>query len=733
MFYNFSEESRRIISAAKKEMINLKHPYVGTEHLLLGILSIKNNVSLKLKKYDIEYDDVKKEIIKIIGKGSQESDCFLYTPVLKNVLENANDISKEYNTEINADLLFLGLLEEGEGIAIRLLISMGIDLDKIYQEFIIKHTKKGKKKKLYVDEIGIDFTKKAQNNEFDPVIGRDQEIKRLIEILTRRNKNNALLIGEAGVGKTALIEELSRKIILGEVPSKLMGKRIINVDISSLVAGTKYRGEFEEKVNKIIREVEDYDDIILFIDEIHTLVGAGGAEGAIDAANILKPALARNKLHCIGATTIDEYKKFMENDKALDRRFQTILLKEPNHEEVKEIIYKLYPIYEKFHRVSISRELVDLLIKLSDKYIKNRMNPDKTIDILDEVCAHANLKENAKTLKYRDLTKKLNEIMDTKKKFILNNKFSKAIVYKEKENLLINEINKLEVELSKNKVNKVTKKDLSEVFKMKIDIPIHELNNLKTNKSNLIKHLSKDIIGQDKAIEELINTYINSLDENNCCGIMFSGNSGVGKTQLAVKFATLISNNYIRLDMSEYAESHSISKLIGSPAGYVGYGDNQNIFEKIRTYPFTVLILDEIERAHPKIINLFLQILDNNKIKDASGKDIYFNNVIVLMTTNIVSKEGLGFKKDINNKELSSYFGIPFMNRVTNVIEFRNLDKVTIEKIIEKICKEKFKNLKLNKKQKNEILIKSNYQEYGARQIYSIIKKIYKQEIIKTI
>ena len=669
----------------------------------------------------------------MVGVGSEESECFLYTPVLKNVIENAKEISNEYNSDISADILFLGLLEEGEGIAIRLLISMGIDLDNLYQDFVIKHTKKGKKKKLYIEEIGLDFTKKAQNNEFDPVIGRDKEIRRLIEILTRRNKNNPLLIGEAGVGKTAIIEELSRLIISGDVPSKLLGKRIINVDISSLVAGTKYRGEFEEKVNKIIKEIEEQDDIILFIDEIHTLVGAGGAEGAVDAANILKPALARNKLHCIGATTIDEYKKYIENDKALERRFQTLLLKEPNYKEVKEIIYKLYPIYERYHKVSISKDIVDLLIKLSDKYIKNRSNPDKTIDILDEVCAHANLKENNKMTKYHELTKKLNEIMEIKKHYILDNKFNKAISYKEKENDLIKEINKLEVDLSKNNVNKVTKKDLSDVFRMKIDIPIYELNGTTNNKTKLFKELNRKVLGQDKAILELLNTYFNNIDENRCYGMMLSGNSGVGKTELAVQFAKKISNNYIRLDMSEYGEEHSISKLIGSPAGYVGYGDNQNIFEKIRTYPFTVLILDEIERAHPKVINLFLQILDNNSIKDASGKDIYFNNVIILMTTNIVAKDNLGFQKKIsNNQELNNYFGVPFMNRISNVIKFNNLDEEIIDKIIDNICREKFGKLKLRKQEKLEIIDKSNYQQYGARQLYSSIKKLNQEEFINS-
>ena len=348
MFQNFSEEARKTITMAKEEMLLLHHPYVGSEHLLLSILKGKNNVCKRLKEYHLSYDNFKEELVKTIGYGSSKSEWFLYTPILKNVFENAIAISKEYGGEVTTEYLFMGILEEGEGIAIRMLLNMGIDIDKLYQDFVMKSVKKGKKKRMLVEEIGIDFTEKAKKGMFDPVIGRDNEIKRLMEILTRRNKNNPLLIGDAGVGKTAIVEELSRRIALGEVPNSLVGKRVISVDMSSLVAGTKYRGEFEEKINKLVKEIEECDDLILFIDEIHTLIGAGGAEGAIDASNILKPALARNKMHCIGATTTVEYKKYMEKDKALDRRFQTVLVEEPTKEVIKNIIYGLKPIYEKY-------------------------------------------------------------------------------------------------------------------------------------------------------------------------------------------------------------------------------------------------------------------------------------------------------------------------------------------------------------------------------------------------
>lgn len=734
MFQNFSEDARRMIKEAKCEMMDLKHPYVGSEHLLLAILKDKNMISQKAKEYSLTYDLLKEEIIKTIGYGSSKSEWFLYTPVLKNVFENAIAISKDYGNEVTVDYLFMGILEEGEGIAIRILLNMGIDIDKLYQEFVVKTTKKIKKKKLLLDEIGIDFTEKAKKGLFDPVIGRDKELKRIMEILTRRNKNNPLLIGDAGVGKTAIVEELSRRIVNGEVPSSLLDKRVISVDMSSLVAGTKYRGEFEEKINKLVHEIEENDDLILFIDEIHTLIGAGGAEGAIDASNILKPALARNKMHCIGATTTAEYKKYMENDKALDRRFQTVLVCEPGKEVVKDIIFGLKPIYEKFHKVNISNELLEILIELTDKYIYERKNPDKTIDILDEVCSHANLKENKSMTRYQELSKELKKTLDNKKHSILNKNFDQAMNYKEKENSLMHEMNTLEVELSNHKCINVTKRDLEEVLKTKVDMPIYELSSKSRGKKQLSLSLEKDIIGQDDIISELIDTYLQNQGEHRCYGIVFSGNSGVGKTALAEKFGNLFSNHIIRLDMSEYSESHTVSKLLGSPAGYVGYNDTTHVLEEVRTNPFSVLILDEIERAHPKVLNLFLQILDNSEIKDSKGTVIDFHNVIIIMTTNIFKKKELGFQKTSTSlEELNQAFGIPFMNRIEKVLSFNDLREEDIMKIIELELKrnKKYQKVHLNSSEKQEIMKKSHYQEYGARQIKSLLKQKYQKFLLQ--
>lgn len=735
MFQNFSEEARKTITIAKQEMQSLKHPYVGSEHLLLAILKSKENISSRLKEYSLSYENFREELIKTIGCGKEKSEWFLYTPILKNIFGNAIEISKELNCEVATEHLLMGMLEEGEGIAIRILMNMGIDIDKMYHDFILKPAKKGKKKKLLIEELGVDFTEKARKGEFDPVIGREKELKRMMEILTRRNKNNPLLIGDAGVGKTAIVEELSRRIVSGEVPSKLLNKRVINIDMSSLVAGTKYRGEFEDKINKLIKEIEESDDFILFIDEIHTLIGAGGAEGAIDASNILKPALARNKMHCIGATTTLEYKKYMESDKALDRRFQTILIEEPKLETVKNILLGLKPIYEKFHHVTMSEEILDQLICLTDKYLSERKNPDKTIDILDEVCAHANLKENKKVKKYRELSTQLKEMIDCKKESIIEQDFQKAIDYREKENRIRHEMNQLELEISHQGYGTVTKKDLEEVLKMKIDMPIYELSNASKNKKTLQKQLERKVIGQRKAISELLDIYLQNQEEHKCYGVLFSGGSGVGKTLLAEEFGHLFSNHIVRLDMSEYSEAHSISKLIGSPAGYVGYDDACHAFEEIRTNPFSVLILDEIEKAHPKVWNLFFQILDNSELKDSKGNVIDFHNVILLLTTNVSQKKELGFQqKSQPLEELNETFGVPFMNRLEGVIFFEKLTEESLYKIIDQKVKERkgraYKALTMREKQ--EIVQKSNFLEYGARQISTLLKKYYQKLPIQT-
>lgn len=733
MFGQFTEEARKILINAKIEMTELKHPYVGSEHFLLAILKGKNNVSKKLKQYNLDYEIFKNKLIETVGIGSKQSEWFLYTPLLKRVMENAMLDCKENNTDVTIESLFSNLLEEGEGVAIRILLSLNIDLDSLYNEFSYKIINKKKNKKLLLEELGTDLTKKA--NELDPVIGRDEEIKRIIEILSRRTKNNPLLIGEAGVGKTAIVEQLSKMISEGNVPNSLKNKRIISLDMATLVAGTKYRGEFEERVKKILKEVEEDDEIILFIDEIHTLVGAGGAEGAIDASNIFKPALARNKLRCIGATTISEYKKFIETDKALERRFQKVMVDVPNREVVKKILSRLKPIYEDYHHVTINDNIIDKIIELSDKYVYDRNQPDKAIDILDEVCAKASLKESKELTLYNNLNKKLQTLIKNKNEAVSNNNFKKANSLKKEEFKLMDKINNLELILCNKKRNDVTINDVAYVINDKTQIPIYEIlneNNKVINQMN--KEITDKIIGQDEAVNEVINIAKKiklGFKDDKCYSLMFVGPTGVGKTELALSFGHILAGkNVIRLDMSEFSEAHSVSRFIGAPPGYIGYSDNKTILEEIKNKPFSVLILDEIERANNSIINLLFQILDNGKIKDAKGEDVYFNNIVIIMTSNIGFDEvNVGFNKNNNNiSKLKEYFSLPFINRIDNIISFNSLKEENIIKLIEiKITNliNKYKSkikVKIDKKVIEEILNLSNYQEFGARKLDKIIK-----------
>ncbi len=754
MFGEFTEEARKILVSAKEEMYELKHPYVGSEHLLLAILKDNNAVSKKLKEYNLTYDVLKKEITNIIGVGSEHPEWFLYTPLLKRIIENAIVDSKENNNgDVTVEHLFASLLEEGEGVGIRIMLGMDIDLDKLYKDFsnkLIMSSKTKKTKKLLIDELGYDLTKKALNNELDPVIGRDEEISRLLEILCRRTKNNPILIGEAGVGKTAIVEELSRMVAFGEVPKKLKNKRIISLDMATMVAGTKYRGEFEERMRKVLKEIEDNDDIIIFIDEIHTLVGAGGAEGAIDASNIFKPALARGKIKCIGATTTEEYKKYIEADGALDRRFQKILIQTPDKATVKEILSKLKPIYEKYHNVIINEEIIDLIVDLSERYIYDRNQPDKSIDILDEVCSFASLKESDEIKKYKSYNKNLQLVINSKNEAIINNNFDSAAKFRKKEKELMDKINKIELDVIKDTNKRViSKEDVALVINKRTRIPVYEL--LKEKEQiifNIEENLKSNIIGQDDAISKLINLAkrikLGFVDENKCNSIIFCGSSGIGKTCLAKTFGNELvgKENVIKLDMSEYSEAHSVSKIVGAPPGYVGYSDSKNILEEVRNKPFSVIILDEIEKAHPAIINLLFQILDEGKIKDSKGIEVRFDNTTIIMTSNIgFNENSIGFSNDKNSiieQKLKENFSLPFINRIDTTIFFKSLNKEDITKIVDmnlKKLKNKYKNkgikVTISKNVVTEIIEKSKYKEFGARKISKIIKELVENQIIE--
>ena len=752
MFGNFSEEAQNILVKAKLEMLELKHPYIGTEHLVLSMLSHSKKIKEKLSSYHLDYEIFKKEIIKVLGIGEENNSLFLYTPLLKKIINSAILDSKDNNDGVvTTEHLFSSLLEEGEGVAIRIFLSMGIDINAMYAEFatsLVKKVKPKKNRKLLIEELGINLNEKAKNNLTDPVIDRDKEIERVLEILCRRTKNNPILIGNAGVGKTAIVEELAKRIVTNEVPDYLKNKKIISLDMATTVAGTKYRGEFEERMKKILNEIETNDDIILFIDEIHTLVGAGGAEGAIDASNILKPALARGHLRCIGATTVEEYKKFIEKDKALERRFQKVNIEEPSYEKTLEILTKLKPIYEKFHKVILQPELLEDIVKLSAKYIYDRSEPDKSIDIMDEVCSRVSIKETKIDKEITSLELEIDKLDKLKNSYIIENNIDKAYTYRKKEIVLQEKLNYLMLNINRN--NKiVTIKDVANVIHTKTQIPVYEIlkDDAKVVK-NIEKQLRDSIVGQDEAIKNLIDITkrikFGYKSDNKCISFLFVGPSGTGKTALSKIYANLLvgGKNLIRLDMSEYADVTSVNKIVGSAPGYVGYDDNKNILDEIRNKPYSVILLDEIEKAHPQVINLFYQILDDGLIKDSKGNTIKFNNNIIIMTSNIgYEKNNVGFNNKAEStvlNELKNELSLPFVNRIDNIILFNHLTEENIRNIIKNkinVLKKRYANvtIKIGKNAVNEIVELSNYYDFGARKVDKIIKSKLENVIIDSI
>ena len=741
-------EAQNILLNAKKEMNELGHPYIGTEHLLLSILKSDSDIANRLNSYNLNYNNFKEELCKIVGTTDKKSEYFLYTPLLRKVIENAIIDSKENNDgEVTSEHLFFAMLEEGEGIAIRILIGMGIDIESMYDDFcssLIKRTKKGKKKKLMIYDLGFDMTSNAKEGLVDPVIGRDKEVKRVMEILCRRTKNNPILIGEAGVGKTAIVEELSRLIANDEVPNNLIGKKVISLDMATMVAGTKYRGEFEERMKKVIKELEDNDDIILFIDEIHTLVGAGGAEGAIDASNILKPALARGKIRCIGATTIEEYKKFIEKDSALERRFQKIYIKEPSIEETLNILNNLKPIYEKYHNVIVPDSVIDSIVTLSEKYIFDRNRPDKEIDILDEVCSMVSMKDNKDIIKKRHLKKEIQKLGEEKNSYIIDNNIDKAYDIRKKETELLSILNELELSSVGNK-NEITIEDVAFVINSRTNTPIYEvMEDVSSGINDIKSNLKSKIIGQDKAIDSLIEMTkrIKFGYNDRVYSSLFVGPTGVGKSALAKWYANYLvgESNFIRLDMSEYGDSTSVNKILGSSPGYVGYDDNKNILEEVRNKPNSVILLDEIDKAHPSVINLFYQILEEGKIKNSKGIEVRFNNTIIIMTSNVgFEVNSIGFnKKDSTLSSLKNSFSNAFINRIDNVIVFNKLSEDNIKNIINvklEDIKNKYKsiNIRFTDNLINDIVGDCNYIDFGARRLDKIISSKVENKIIDTI
>ncbi len=662
MYNNYSLEVKRIFKDAEKIAIDLNHPYIGTEHLLLSLINNDDKIKKILLKYDLTYDEFLDELLLVVGTSENKKCTCIYTPLLKRVIKTADEISK--NKMMEPMHLLEAILEEGEGIAIRIIISMGIDIDKLYDEIKKKHKKGNTKLELY--NIGKDM---SEINSDDILVGREKELNLIIETLLRKNKNNPLLIGPAGVGKSAIIEELARRIKSGNVPNKLKDKKIVSLEMSSLVAGTKYRGEFEEKLNKVIKEIEENPEIILFIDEIHTMANAGGAEGAINASDILKPYLARGKVKIIGATTTNEYNKFIAKDKALSRRFEIIKINEPTIKETENILSKIRPSFEKHYNIKITEENIKNIVSLTDRYVLDRFNPDKSIDLLDSVCA---MKEVEST-KEKDISKlkdKLLNIVKKKENMVKKNNFDEALKYRSMEIKLQEKIDKEE-----NIPNKITAKDIKEMLERKNNIPFIE-NDFK----DLENYLLDNIIGQNNVVREIISA-LKQKEEDLPVSILLTGSTGVGKTKTVKEIAKYLDIPLIRLDLSEYNESVSITRLIGASAGYVGY-DDENIFEKVRMNPHSIILLDELEKAHPNVINLFLQILDEGYVTNSKGEKIDFKNTYIFMTSNAMINQKIGFMKGKSNYQDS--FSKEFLARITAKINYNNITEEMIKEYLDK-------------------------------------------------
>lgn len=704
MFNNFGFESSKILKLAEEERYNLSHPYVGSEHLLLALLKSDTLIKKKLNEYNLSYKRFRDELIKIVGVPKKNIEVNLYTPLLKRILSSALSDAKENNDgKVLASHLLIAMLDEGEGIAIRIMISMDIDIDELYDELKVKPSDT-LNNKLEVFNVG-----KVMNDNInmeDRVIGRDKEINNLIEVLLRKKKSNPLLIGPAGVGKTAIVEEFTRRIKNGQVPVSLKNKVIVELSMGDLVSGTKYRGEFEERLTKIIKEVIKNKNIILFIDEVHSMVNAGGAEGAINASDILKPYLARGDLKVIGATTTNEYEKFIVKDKALERRFEAIDIKEPNLEETKEIIKGIKEEYENHHNIKITDKNITDIVNLSNKYLFKKKNPDKTIDLLDSVCAYVKRK-SITNINHKE-EDKIKDLMLMKEEYVKNNDFEKALD-------ICLKINDLEENTNKSKVIRddiIEKEDILKVIEAKSNIPMF-LDEKKLIK-NISNALNEKIFGEKDAINKLLMNLKLYFKKENNLKLLLVGPSGVGKTSSVKLISEILNNNLIRLDMSEYNLETSVNKLIGVSHGYVGYEDDY-IFNKVKYNPYSIILVDEIEKAHPSVLNLFLQIMDEGFIHDSHGERIDFSRTLIFMTSNAYKNNSVGFIGNPNSN-LTDTFSEEFLGRFDDIINFNALSKEDVLVYLKK-------NLKDHDLNYEEILNEINYNKYGFRYINKVIDK----------
>lgn len=781
MFERFTEKAIKVIMLAQEEARRLGHNFVGTEQVLLGLIGEGTGVAAKtLKSMGVTLKDARAEVEKIIGRGSGFVAVEIpFTPRAKRVLELSWDEARQLgHNYIGTEHLLLGLIREGEGVAARVLENLGVDLNKIRSNVVkmlgeskpqsvssgssssSSSSSGGKTKTPSLDEFGRDLTLAAQELRLDPVVGREKEIERVIQILARRTKNNPVLIGEPGVGKTAVAEGLATRIVNAEVPDILDGKKVIQLDMGLLVAGTKYRGEFEERLKKIMDEIRQAGNIILVIDEMHTLIGAGAAEGAIDAANILKPALSRGEIQVIGATTLDEYRKYVEKDSALERRFQSVIIDEPTEDESIEIIKGLKPKYEDHHKLIISDDAIVASVKLSNKYITDRFLPDKAIDVIDEASSKVRLKVSNLSPEGKELEKELRNIIKEKEDAIRNQEFEKASQLRDDEAEMKDRIREMAQKYrEEHEANKptVTAENVAEVIATMTGVPVTKLTEGESERLlKLEDTLHERVIGQHDAVvaisKAIRRARVGLKSPNRPIGsFIFSGPTGVGKTELAKALAEAVfgsEDNMIRVDMSEFMEKHSTAKLIGSPPGYVGYDDGGHLTEIVRKKPYSVILFDEIEKAHPDVFNIMLQILDDGRLTDAKGRHINFKNTIIIMTSNvgasmITTTSKLGFStnddeskdkyeklKETVTEEMKKAFRPEFLNRIDETIVFAHLSQEEIREIVELMLKDLFKRLaerELSVEVTDEVkdhLAKNGYSEaYGARPLRRLIQR----------
>ena len=778
MFGRFTEKAQRAILLSQEEAKSLKHNYVGTEHLLLGIIAENTGVGAKaLSESGANIEEVREEIIKLIGEGEYGADILGFTPRTKRIFElgfiEARNLGHNY---VGTEHLLLGLLAEGEGVAIVVLNKLGInseDLKKLVLSMVTpqgsspgKVEEQTNNETPNLDKYGIDLNKLAESGRIDPVIGRSKEIERVVQILSRRTKNNPVLIGEPGVGKTAIAEGLAQKIIEGNIPEIIKDRRVVTLDLPSMIAGAKYRGEFEERLKSVMEELKDVGNVILFIDELHTIVGAGAAEGAIDASNILKPVLARGELQILGATTIDEYRKYIEKDSALERRLQPIVVEEPSVEDTVKILEGLRDKYEAHHRVKITDEAISAAAELSSRYINDRFLPDKAIDLIDEAASMIRISSFVSPTELKDLEEKLEDLLQEKEEAINTQNYEKAAKIRDTERQL-----KEEIEANKNKWEKekqtsnmvVGYEEIARVVSDWTNIPVTRMTTEESERLlNLEKTLHEKVIGQEQAVKAVSNAVrrarVGLKDPDKPIGsFIFVGPTGVGKTYLAKALAEDLFGDedaMIRVDMSEYMEKHSVSRLIGSPPGYIGHDEGGQLTEAVRRKPYSVILFDEIEKAHPDVFNALLQILDDGRLTDSKGRTVNFKNTVIIMTSNVgattIRKQNvLGFTtgdddnreeydkmKETITEELKRTFRPEFLNRLDEVIVFHNLKEEDIISNVELMIKDLEKRLlnmdvriKISDKTKAHIAKEGFDPVYGARPLERTIRNMIEDQL----